>query len=76
MAKGELLTPDGQPFKREPQPPKQEPVKQKPKDVNIKDIDSLQTISSMGQPGIVLFGLGDDNQVYVWNVKERVWLEH
>lgn len=76
MDKPKLVGMNGNPIGVPPQPSKQEPPKQIPEGVKVIQINSLNTVGPMGSPGIVLFGLADNGEVYVWNAKERVWLEH
>lgn len=58
--------------------PKQpEKPKQKPDDIKIIHTHSTLMPNNMtGGMGLVIFGLGDNSEIYVWDAGNRVWLEH
>lgn len=59
---------------QKPQAP--EPGKEKAKDVHIKQGMPVASMNPMtGQPDLLVFGLGEDDMIYVWDAKNRVWRE-
>lgn len=70
MTKPELIG-----AKNGPISPKQDPPKEIPAGVKVIQIDSMPLISPMGQSSMVVFGLGDNGEVYVWNMQTRKWVE-